>query len=224
MWLAHFSISLSATTHTHTHTSACAHTHTQCDIWGKVCTVRRLRVPLMITTLHLNNLHPSSSTLTSALSLSLKSLSTPPHPLPPSTFHPLSPFPALSFSSPASALSIFACVVLIFHQHLCFASHPNSTHAVFSSQPSLKSIFNDDVISAFMCNLARVSVWMRHCQLYGVKHLFSVNGCSWWYTNQNPADVWWICLLHFCSCMQYTTVHVCIQCTSIYIETHTERC
>lgn len=54
------------------------HTLTHSVTSGGKCAVRRLRVPLMITTLHLNNLHPSSSALTSALSLSLKSLSTPP--------------------------------------------------------------------------------------------------------------------------------------------------
>lgn len=69
-----------------------------------------------------------------------------------------------------------------------------------------------------MCNLASVSVWMRHCQLYGVRHLFSVNGCSWWYTNQNPVDVWWICLFHFCLRMHsQLCVHAYTTCLADYI-------
>lgn len=191
-------------THTQSHTL----THTQWHLGGK-CAVRRLRVPLMITTLHLNNLHPSSSALTSALSLSLKSLSTPPT-LYLSLLFTLSLILTLSFSSSASILSIFFltrghCSCLFNHSAQSAVILPykflSSVWMFFSFQPSLKSIFNDDVISAFMCNLARVSIWMRHCQLYGIKHLFSVNGCSWWYTNQNPVDVWWIRLFHFCSCM-----------------------
>lgn len=92
----------------------------------------------------------------------------------------------------------------------------------FLFQPSLKSIFNDDVISAFMFNLARVSVWMRHCQLYGVKHLFSVNGCSWRYTNQNPEDFWWICLFQFCSCMYSPPcLHTYSKCLLANTQTHT---
>lgn len=146
---------------THRHT----HTHTRSDIWGGKCAARRLRVPLMITTLHLNNLHPSSSTLTSALSLSLKSLSTPPKPLPPSPPH----FHSLLFILPASFLSVFLpreatiAASFFFFCSICLDAHQNPliwricVH-VFFLQPPLKSIFNDDVISAFICNLARVSV------------------------------------------------------------------
>ena len=70
-----------------------------------------------------------------------------------------------------------------------------------------------------MCNLARLSVWMRHCQLFGVPHLFCVNVRSWWYTHQNPVEMWWICLFQsltvhactaMCTCIQYTHTHTCM--------------
>ncbi len=66
---------------------------------------------------------------------------------------------------------------------------------------------------------------MRHCQFYGVKHLFSVNGCSWWYTHQNSADGWWIRLFQICShfylrpgMLAYSTC----QPTNTHAHTHTQ--
>ena len=160
VWPAHFTLNTHTHTHAGTRTHTCTHTCTHWHLGGK-CAVRRLRVPLVITTLHLNNLHPSSSTLTSALSLSLKSLSLYSPPPPPSLylsllFPPSPPFflPACFSSSCFYSLHPLSSLLsLIWLSLIC---RPRVD--LFSFQPSLKSIFNDDVISAFMCNLAGVSM------------------------------------------------------------------